>query len=213
MILLKSGKAQTDICFQVNFDKQALEINSTHYISYLEDSLTITKLKFYITELSYFDDDSLIVKDERSYLIDINNKNSSSIKGPSNFNKIKFNLGVDSLTNVAGVQGGDLDPTKGMYWAWNSGYINFKLEGKCSILSTRQSKFQLHLGGFQAPFNSQRSIELKVNNNSNVCTISLPIDKFINQLDLGSNHTIMSPSEKTIEQVDILATLFEIVYE
>lgn len=24
---------------------------------------------------------------------------------------------------------GDLDPLNGMYWAWNSGYINMKIEG------------------------------------------------------------------------------------
>jgi hypothetical protein len=34
------------------------------------------------------------------------------------YDQIQFQLGIDSLTNVSGAMGGDLDPTKGMYWTW-----------------------------------------------------------------------------------------------
>lgn len=43
-----------------------------------------------------------------------------------------FLLGVDSLTNVSGAFGG-ASTIKGMYWAWNSGYINLKLKGAARI--------------------------------------------------------------------------------
>ena len=69
---------------------------------------------------------------------------SLALQIPSNipFSKLKFQLGIDSLTNVSGAMGGDLDPTKGMYWTWQSGYINMKIEGKSNSCKTRKNQFQ-----------------------------------------------------------------------
>ncbi len=36
------------------------------------------------------------------------------------YDAVQFQLGIDSPTSVSGAMGGDLDPTKGMYWTWNS---------------------------------------------------------------------------------------------
>ena len=43
---------------------------------------------------------------------------------------------------------GDLDPVHGMYWTWQSGYIQFKLEGLLRD-SAGERKLELHLGGFE----------------------------------------------------------------
>jgi hypothetical protein len=42
---------------------------------------------------------------------------------------IRFLLGVDSARNVSGIQTGALDPARGMFWTWNSGYVMAKIEG------------------------------------------------------------------------------------
>jgi hypothetical protein len=97
------------------------------------------------------------------------------------FNRLKCNLGIDSLTNEAGAMGGDLDPTKGMYWAWQSGYVNFKMEGKSPICPTWKHKFQLHLGGYLAPFNALQTLDFKVKN-----------------IDLKQQHTFMTPDENSV---------------
>ena len=60
--------------------------------------------------------------------------------------RIYFQIGIDSLTNVSGDLDGDLDPALGMYWAWNSGYINMKLEGKSSSCKSVKKEFQFHIG-------------------------------------------------------------------
>jgi hypothetical protein len=62
---------------------------------------------------------------------DENDSNALCLEIPDDieFDAIQFNLGLDSLTNVSGALGGDLDPTKGMYWTWQNGYVNFKLQG------------------------------------------------------------------------------------
>ena len=80
------------------------------------------------------------------------------------FNTIAFNLGIDSITNVSGAQGGDLDPTKGMYWAWQSGFINIKLQGTSNSCPPPKNEFEFHLGGYQYPFNSLQTIILKTGN-------------------------------------------------
>ena len=57
-------------------------------------------------------------------------------------------FGVDSLLQRSGVMDGDLDPVHGMYWTWQSGYIQFKLEGLLRD-SAGERKLELHLGGFE----------------------------------------------------------------
>ena len=56
-------------------------------------------------------------------------------------------LGVDSVLNYNGVHEGALDPINGMYWTWQTGYINCKLEGNIICDSSRKS-FEYHIGGY-----------------------------------------------------------------
>ena len=51
----------------------------------------------------------------------------------SNVSSVHFLLGVDSLKNVSGIQTGNLDPSKGMFWTWNTGYVMAKLEGNSPL--------------------------------------------------------------------------------
>jgi hypothetical protein len=64
------------------------------------------------------------------------------------YNTAHFTLGIDSATNAAGAGGGALDATKGMYWAWHSGYINLKLEGTSPRCTTRRNAFNFTLAAF-----------------------------------------------------------------
>ena len=61
---------------------------------------------------------------------------------------VQLLFGVDSLLQRGGVMDGDLDPVHGMYWTWQSGYIQFKLEGLLRD-SAGERKLELHLGGFE----------------------------------------------------------------
>ncbi|MFM7596403.1 MAG: MbnP family protein, partial [Flavobacteriales bacterium] len=38
-------------------------------------------------------------------------------------------IGMDSLSNTLGKLEGPFDPLLGMYWAWNTGYIQLKVVG------------------------------------------------------------------------------------
>ena len=185
--------------------------NNTVQISHLnKDSVTIETLKFYLTNFTLIKSEKVVWQEMESYhLIDASNSRSLSFKfnlrKNIEFDEIQFLLGTDSITNVSGVLGGALDPTRGMYWAWNSGYINFKLEGK-----SNSYPFEFHLGGYQSPHQTVQEINLKTTNTSKI-NITLNLSAFLDQLDLIKTYKIMSPSKDAQRLSRILATLFNIL--
>ena len=80
-----------------------------------------------------------------------------------NIKSISFCIGIDSLASVSGALSGDLDPSNGMYWAWQSGYINMKIEGTSSSCKTRKNSFNFHIGGYLKPYNAIKKIEIPIN--------------------------------------------------
>ncbi len=85
-----------------------------------------------------------------AWLLDL--ADSASLQRQVYARKVDFAVllwfGVDSLLQRGGVMDGDLDPVHGMYWTWQSGYIQFKLEGLLRD-SAGERKLELHLGGFE----------------------------------------------------------------
>lgn len=194
---------------QINVKVSPLTDNKVIYSKSNKDSVTITNLKFYLTRFSLIKSLKTVWQEDNSYhLIDISDPKSLSfifnLSENIDFDEIHFLLGTDSLTNVSGVMGGDLDPTKGMYWAWNSGYINFKIEGNSNLIP-----FEFHLGGYAPPFQTAQKITLKTNNKNNL-NIELNIVKFLEQLNLTEQTNIMSPGKEAKRLSKILSTLFYI---
>ena len=188
------------ITFNPTFGSTKLLSDSSYKIGN-SDSIQITALRFYVSNMELLDKNKCVWKDSiRFHLIDAFNEKSLAIKIPSNipFTKIKFNLGIDSTTNVSGAMGGDLDPTKGMYWTWQSGYINFKLEGTSNLCKTRHNEFQFHLGGYQYPFNNLQTIFLD-GASSGTIEIGMDVQKILNHINLTQQHHIMSPGKEAMD--------------
>lgn len=61
---------------------------------------------------------------------------------------------------------GVLDPVKGMFWAWNTGYIFLKLEGKSTYSKSPSNIFEYHIGGFKQPNNCIRQVTLDLTEKS-----------------------------------------------
>ena len=40
-----------------------------------------------------------------------------------------------------------------MYWTWQSGYINFKIEGRIKTDNKPWQKIEYHIGGYRSPYN------------------------------------------------------------
>jgi hypothetical protein len=208
------GAAQTSVlAIEPTFGSVSLALDNTFYHLSPNDSLQFTNLKFYISNLQFFNDSALIWTEPNAfYLIDASDSNTMkrtlNIPNHLKFNALQFNLGIDSVTNVAGALGGDLDATKGMYWAWQSGYVNFKLEGKSPLCPTRKNAFQFHLGGYVAPHNALKIIRLKNVSVENL-TIQLDIQPFFENLDLKIQNSIMIPSDEAVLLAQKVAKSFK----
>ncbi|HMT27677.1 MAG TPA: hypothetical protein PKD91_00215 [Bacteroidia bacterium] len=166
------------------------------------DSLQITTLKFYVSGIELLWDSKIVYKESNSYhLIDASENSSMliSLAGTASikYNQIQFCIGIDSLTNFSGARGGHLDPTQGMYWTWQNGYINFKMEGRSNKCNSHNNEFQFHLGGFQYPFNSLQPVTLKVTQKE-LITIELDIEKLISEINFTENDHIMSPGKEAM---------------
>src|SRR5205085_3433926 len=121
--------------FSAFVNKTALVPNTKWYKNTSNEIFTVTKLKYYITNVKLHREDGLVFTEEDSYHlikhVDSLSATAFSIKNlpPGNYNGMEFLIGVDSLRNVSGVQTGALDVNNQMFWSWNSGYIFFKMEG------------------------------------------------------------------------------------
>lgn len=204
--------AQEKIEIKPKYNDQDLILGKNYFFKDSKDSFKIETLKFYLSNFSFWANGLLVSKSSnKPCLVDFEKglKNTLSIDVPQNisFNKIKFNLGIDSLTNVSGAMEGDLDPTKGMYWTWQSGYINLKLEGIGSNCQGRDNKFHYHLGGYLYPYYGLREIEIYVPSTKRI-EIVFDLTHFFDQINIENNYQVMSPNKKAMSIADEVAKLF-----
>jgi len=188
------------------FNNQSITKN-TWYVSSQKDSIQFTKLKFYLTDFQVKSIKGEINTIEHSnYLIDIFKPETLEILlntvSFNNGDKLSFNLGVSSVINTTGAHSGALDPSNGMFWSWQSGYINFKIEGVSPSSKTRQNKFQFHIGGYQSPYNTIRRFDFVLNKHTT--ELNLKLEKFFEGAKLAVDNQVMIPGEKASK----LATVF-----
>ncbi len=130
------------------------------------EKITIEKFRYYVSSFSVKDENGKTYRLPAAYyLVDENEPASKTIvmKVPAEkITAIRFLLGVDSIRNVSGIQTGALDPLKGMFWTWNSGYIMAKLEGTCEGLAAAGQRFTYHIGGFRTGMNTLHEIEITI---------------------------------------------------
>jgi hypothetical protein len=63
------------------------------------------------------------------------------------YSGLEFLVGVDAARNTAGAQTGTLDPARGLFWTWNTGYIFFQFDGHSPQSSDAEHALSYHLGG------------------------------------------------------------------
>ncbi len=178
------------------------------------DEFHLTTLRFYLSNVEFYNNNRLLHRCKNSFhLIDASVDSSlsfaESMPESMDFTHIKFNVGIDSVTSAQGVHGGALDPMHGMYWTWQSGYINFKLEGVSPDCPARLNKFQFHIGGYQHPFNTIQQVVLDVPNSQEI-SLSLNLDVLFDRIDLSQTYEVLSPNEQAMEFANFLPQLFEL---
>ena len=195
------GQDSTQNSFTIDlkpwFKDVPLELNKEY--SHQNNPIKIETFRLYLSQFSLLKKGKVVWTEKKSFhLVDASDFKSLKIvlKVPENrkFDQVQFLMGIDSVTNVSGAMGGDLDPTKGMYWTWNSGYINLKIEGQSSLCPTRNNAFQLHLGGYLSPWQTVQTLQFDCRK-KNALEIKLDVSHYLDEVDLKTEHTIMSPGE------------------
>ena len=205
-------KEKDSLLFNIHFKwkSELLELNK-NYVSN-KDTLQLSLLKFYISgiEINYADD-TVCNEKNSCHLVNIEDVNSMSFGISKNENKtiseVIFNIGVDSIASVSGALSGDLDATKGMYWAWQSGFINIKIEGKSNSCKTRKNTFQFHIGGYLEPNYAMRKININCNNKNQIDLV-MDLSKLFEEINLSETNSIMIPGEKAMQFADLTAKIF-----
>ncbi|HRQ50246.1 MAG TPA: hypothetical protein PLR74_06920 [Agriterribacter sp.] len=220
------GSYMVNIVFQPVVQEQPLAFGQPYTNAFGED-YTITAFRFYISTLSLNSNNgnSPVTSEVKYRLVDaaITNTLSFSVStGQNTFNGLSFQIGVDSIDNVSGAQSGDLDPAKGMFWTWNSGYIMAKLEGSSSYAAVPDGNFSYHIGGFAGENKTMRSISLFTPQNQQVTLkdnrivtvyVTADIDKWFHgahALPIASNAFVHSPGTLAKLYADNYAAIFSI---
>lgn len=203
---------EVSVQFKALLDNQDLSLSDAGFDGDSKNNLQVSVLKFYCSKFQFWQDEKLIGAETNSYhLVDCSSEKSSEIliksKLTSHFNRVTFQLGIDSATNVSGAMGGALDPGNGMYWTWQSGYINFKMEGKHPLSTSTQKEFQLHIGGYQYPFKTIQKVDLKVISEEKII-IYIDVATIINKMDWAKKSNIMSPCPEAVRLSRIIAESF-----
>lgn len=125
------------------------------------DPFTATRLRYYLSGFrlrradgSWFEAPRDEQSDAGYYLVDEAVPASKTFKLPpapaGEYQGVEFRLGIDPARNHGGAQTGVLDPARGMFWMWNTGYIFLKLEGQSPASPEDEHRVTLHIGGGDA---------------------------------------------------------------
>ncbi len=175
------------------WNKKPLELQHV-YLNQNNDSISFSTLKIYFSDFRFKDKisgritsiDTLIFYD----LADSSTHSFFNDLNLSNYESVAFTLGLDISKNVSGELENAYDPLLGMYWAWNTGYINLKIMGESSAVPTNSHEFEFHLGGYRFPFATAQTIQVDLNDQY----IYFDLEKlFSESINLTKNHHIMLP--------------------
>lgn len=189
------------------------------YITDEGDTVLISQCKFYLTNFKFIYKSGEIYTEKDSYhLIDVSDSTSLLLhfdKVPKGkLERIDFCIGVDSLNSVSGALEGDLDPMLGMYWAWNSGYINAKMEGVHSAIKSPRSIFEFHIGGYLKPNKTIQYVQLEANYKikSKPLTINLysDLECWFSGLNVKSTNHILVPGREAVEMSNRYSRMFKL---
>ncbi len=200
------------------FNGKPLQLNEKMYRTENGDSVSIETFKFYMSSLKLLNDHTVYQEPNSYHLVDSEDSNSLYFKIeqiPSGiYSSLSFNIGVDSVASVSGALGGDLDPTLGMYWAWNTGYINAKLVGSSPSCNTIHNQFEFHIGGYKEPYLMLRKVQIPLRE----CTIKdgltqtiilqADVATWFSGIHLTSLNNVVLPSVEALKIADYYMEMF-----
>ena len=211
-----SAQENINLKFRFLFNDKPLVFRDSSYVTAQGDTVQIDMCKIYLSGFRLLQNNKEVYKENYSYhLINpLRNRDTIPLRGiKSMFDQIEFNIGVDSITNTMGVMTGDLDPVFAMYWAWNSGYINAKIEGTSNQCNTPQNRFEYHIGGYLSPNQSIQKVVLPITGkeiHNHEIMIHADLSKWFTGINLSTEPNITIPSAKAVIMAQHYAAMFSI---
>lgn len=161
---LSLGASQTNLPTVLHFEHTAngkkLERNTMFPLND-KSNIIIRQWKYYVSNFEFMTENGASVMVPGIFLIDAFGNDSIQLALPKGkYSGLKYAVGIDSSIHLSGANDGALDPLNGMYWAWNTGYIHFKLEGEKQHSDSNNQRFQYHIGGFSGTNKTMQIIEI-----------------------------------------------------
>ncbi len=182
---------------------QTVVFDSTKFVTSHGDSISLSLLKFYVSDFSQAGQQRKNV-----HLFDSDQPETFTwtLNGTIQQEGISFKIGLDSAYNTSGALNGDLDPIKGMYWAWNSGYIMAKIEGISNASKALHHLVEYHIGGYKSPYNTVRNVELSLpslkNGTANDIYINVDLSTWFVGVDISKLSSVVIPGEEAAHMAD-----------
>jgi len=199
------------LCLFGQMEGQSFTIHFKHIHQELplkeESKSTISTFKYYISDVLCVDENGIhFPAVPNTFLID---KHTKTIRfnrpTVTNIEYVKFKIGIDSTTNYRGALDGALDPIHGMYWSWQNGYINMKLEGNNFFEDGTKKDFAFHLGGFRS---GASDVAMRFDANDNQLNLVVDLDHFLYQVKQKGISKLMSPGSDACELMKLFAFSF-----
>jgi hypothetical protein len=204
---INARKGTLKVTFRNTIRGEPMVLDAATYINPFGESYTVSKFKYYISNLALNGIPVSINGSENYHLIDQREESTLSFEletEEQNLSELRFLLGVDSLRNSSGAQTGALDPLNDMFWTWNNGYVMAKMEGSSPVSAQPRHLIEYHIGGFSG-----------ANNVLKVISLALPTDKtLLIKKDAGSeiiveadfNKWWQTPNDLKIADVQVCTT-------
>ncbi len=159
--------AEMHFMFENYFGNDALTLNTGSYTNLQGEDLKIEMFNYWITNIVFVKEDGSEYAEPESYRVLRADKHSSlhfhiADVPAGTYKGVKFMIGVDVPRNTSGAQTGALDPNVNgdMYWSWNTGYIQLKMEGTSSKSTETNNAFRYHIGGVASGMETPRDVSL-----------------------------------------------------
>lgn len=221
-----AGTGTLQIEFEAMVGDSDLIFSTQTYTNQAGNTFNVTLFEYYISNIKITKSDNTVWSEPNSYhLIDYSDPLSLIVEIPnvpySDYKAMEFTIGVDSARNVSGAQTGALDPAKGMFWSWNTGYIMAKMEGTSPQSTATANKLTIHVGGFSGPNSVLKTVTPSFN--GNVAKVTSAITPKIhlkadlmewfqspNTINFGTLNTIHMPGTDAKKVADNYADMFSV---
>lgn len=163
IFLISTTLVHAQLAFEFRWGMQKIIPGKTYY--YKGDSIKFEELKAYLSDI-YLTQNKDLTKIADVWLVDFEDPKNELLNVKIQYGEssnLSFNFGLDSIYHVNMEYAGKLDPIHGMYWAWNTGYINFKLVARCSAVKLKNGLLDYHLGGYLKPNQTNQHLEFNFN--------------------------------------------------